>query len=69
MKQAAYDCSALADRMGDIWNFDYVKKMMLEAIGNIAVAVRDKDAILALDIQSDLMWVYDVISSIREVEE
>lgn len=61
----AYDCSQLADRLG-IWNLAGVKKTMLEAIGNIAVAVHDKDTDRMAKIQCDLMWCYEVFDTIKE---
>ena len=61
----AYDCSQLADRLGT-WNLASVKKTMLEAIGNIAVAVHDKDTDRMAKIQCDLMWCYEVFDTIKE---
>lgn len=62
-----YDCSQLAERMNDgIWTLAIVKKTMLEAIGNIAVAVHDKDADQMMKIQCDLMWCYDIFNTIKE---
>ena len=55
----AYDCSRFAERLG-IWNLEIVKKTMLEAIANIAVAVHDKDTDRMAKIQCDLMWCYDM---------
>lgn len=60
-----YDCSRLAERLG-IWELACVKKTMLEAIGNIAVAVHDKDASRMMEIQCDLMWCYDIFDTIKE---
>lgn len=61
-----YDCSALAERMNGIWSLAIVKKTMLEAIGNIAVAVHDKDTDRMAAIQCDLMWCYEFFDTIKE---
>lgn len=60
-----YDLSAFAERLG-IWNLEIVKKTMLEAIANIAVAVHDKDTDRMAKIQCDLMWCYDIFDTIKE---
>ena len=71
MKKKIYNTAKFAERMGDLLSLDYLKSTMLEAIGNIAVAVRDKDADRAIKIQTELMWVYEVFGTIeeREVEQ
>lgn len=66
---STYDCSKLAERMNGLWTLAFVKKTMLEAIANIASAVKDKDADRALAIQADLMWCYDVFDTIKEVKQ
>lgn len=68
MKKTVYDTTRFAERMCGIWTLGCLKRTMLEAIGNIAAAVRDKDADRAIRIQTDLMWVYDVFSTIDEKE-
>lgn len=68
MKKTCYDTAKFAQRMCGVWTLGCLKQTMLEAIGNIAVAVRDKDAERAIRIQTDLMWVYDVFSTIEERE-
>ena len=42
--------------------------MLFRSIGDIAIAVRDKDADRALAIQASLMWVYKYIDAIVEME-
>ena len=71
MKKIVYDTTKLSECIGDLLSFSYLKRMMLEAIGNIAVAVKDKDAARAMEIQSNLMWVYEVLGTIKakEVEQ
>lgn len=64
-----YDCTKLSERMNGLWTLAYVKKTMLEAIANIAVAVHDKDTDRMAEIQCDLMWCYEVFDTIREVEQ
>ena len=61
-----YDCSQLAERMNGIWTLGFVKKTMLEAIANIAVAVHDKDTDRMASIQCDLMWCYEIFDTIKE---
>ena len=60
-----YDCTKLAEFLGT-WNLASVKKTMLEAIGNIAVAVQDKDTDRMARIQCDLMWCYEIFDTIKE---
>lgn len=60
-----YDCTQLAERLG-VWNLASVKKTMLEAIANIAVAVHDKDTDRMASIQCDLMWCYEIFDTIKE---
>ena len=60
-----YDCSKLAERL-ESWSLAIVKKTMLEAIGNIAVAVHDKDTDQMMKIQCDLMWCYEIFDTIKE---
>lgn len=62
-----FDHSKLAERLGT-WGLSTVKKTMLEAIANIAIAVHDKDADRALEIQTDLMWCYGIFDTIKEEE-
>lgn len=70
MKKTVYDCSALAERMnGGLWTLAFVKKTMLEAIANIAVAVHDNDTDRMAKIQCDLMWCYGVFDTIKEVKQ
>lgn len=69
MKKTVYDCSALAEKLKDWQPLADIKATMLEAIANIAVAVKDKDADRALAIQADLMWCYEVFDTIKEVEQ
>lgn len=69
MKKTVYDCSALAGKLEGWSSLSAVKASMLEAIANIAVAVSDKDANKALDIQCELMWVFEVLNTIEEVEQ
>lgn len=64
-----YDCTKLAERMNELWTLAVVKKTMLEAIANIAVAVHDNDTNRMAKIQCDLMWCYEVFDTIREVEQ
>lgn len=67
MKKTVYDCSALVERMnGSLWTLAFVKKTMLVAIGNIAVAVHDKDTDRMASIQCDLMWCYEIFDTIKE---
>lgn len=61
-----YDCSALAEKLIGWQPLANVKTTMLEAIANIAVAVKDKDADRALAIQADLMWCYEIFDTIKE---
>lgn len=61
-----YDCSRLADKLIGWQSLADFKKTMLEAIANIAVAVKDKDADRALAIQAELMWCYEVFDTIKE---
>lgn len=68
MKKKIYNTAKFAERMGDLWSLNYLKSMMLEAIGNIAVAVRDRDADHAIKVQTDLMWVYEMFGTIEEKE-
>lgn len=68
MKKTIYDTSKLAERMGCLWTLSDVKNTMLEAIGNIAVAVQDKDTDRMASIQCDLMWCYDIFNTIKEKE-
>lgn len=68
MKKIVYDTTKFAERMGDLWSLGFLKRTMLEAIGNIAVAVHDKDADRAMKIQCDLMWVFEVFGTIEEKE-
>lgn len=67
--KTTYDCSALAEKLDGWATLETVKISMLEAIGNIAVAVSDKDANRVLEIQSDLMWVYEALDTIKERKE
>lgn len=67
MKKTVYDTSKLTERLG-LWNLALVKKTFLEAIGNIAVAVHDKDTDRMTRIQCDLMWCYEVFDTIKEKE-
>lgn len=69
MKKTVYDCSALARKLEGWGSLSTVKASMLEAIANIAVAISDKDAGKALDIQCELMWVFEVLNTIKEVEQ
>lgn len=61
-----YDCSRLAERMNELGGMAEVKKTMLEAIANIAVAVHDKDTDRMASIQCDLMWCYEIFDTIKE---
>lgn len=61
-----YDCTKLAERMNGLWTLAAVKKTMLEAISNIAVAVHDKDTDQMMKIQCDLMWCYEIFDTIKE---
>lgn len=69
MKKTVYDFSIFAERMNEIWDLATIKKTMLEAIGNIAVAVHDKDTDRMAKIQCDLMWCYKAFDTIKEVEQ
>lgn len=71
MTKKVYDTAKFSERMGEIWSLGYLKCVMLEAIGNIAVAVKDKDADRLMEIQCDLMWCYEIFGTIeeREVEQ
>ena len=64
-----YDCSQLAEKLIGWQPLTDLKTTMLEAIANIAIAVKDKDANRALEIQADLMWCYEVFDTIKEVEQ
>ncbi len=55
--------------MNGVWDLATIKKTMLEAIGNIAVAVHDKDTDCMAKIQCDLMWCYEFFDTIKEVEQ
>ncbi|WP_167761854.1 hypothetical protein [Barnesiella sp. WM24] len=55
MKKTVYDFSIFAERMNEIWDLATIKKTILEAVGNIAVAVHDKDTDRMAKIQCDLM--------------
>lgn len=68
MNKKIYDTAKFAVSVGDSGSLDSLKITMLEAIGNIAVAVRDKDADLAVNVQTDLLWVYEVFGTIEERE-
>lgn len=59
MKKTVYDFSIFAERMNEIWDLATIKKTILEAVGNIAVAVHDKDTDRMAKIQCDLMWCYE----------
>lgn len=61
-----YDCSALTEKLIGWQPLAALKTTMLEAIANIAVAVKDKDANRALAIQADLMWRYEIFDTIKE---
>jgi len=68
VKKTVYDTTKFAERMYGLWSLDCLKQTMLKAIGNIAVAVHDKDAERAMKIQCDLLWVLEVFSTIEEKE-
>lgn len=61
-----YDLSAFAAELEKWRPIASVKKTMLEAIANIAVAVRGNDTELMSQIQCDLMWCYDIFDTIKE---
>lgn len=61
-----YDCSQLGDKLIGWQPLADFKKTMLEAIGNIAVAVHDKDTDRMASIQCDLMWCYEIFDTIKE---
>lgn len=66
MKKTVYDFSIFAERMNEKWDLATIKKTMLEAIANIAVAVHDKDTDRMASIQCDLMWCYEIFDTIKE---
>ena len=68
MKKSIYDTTKLAERIDGVLSLKDIKSDMLEAIGNIAVAVHDRNADLALEIQTDLMWVFEIFGTIEERE-
>lgn len=68
MKKTVYDYSALTKKLAEWEPLANLKLTMLEAIGDITIAVRDKDADRALAIQASLMWVYKYIDVIVEME-
>lgn len=61
-----YDLSAFAAELEKWRPIASVKKTMLEAIANIAVAVQGNDTDLMAQIQCDLMWCYDIFDTIKE---
>lgn len=61
-----YDLSAFVAELAKWRPIADVKKTMLEAIANIAVAVRGNDTELMAQIQCDLMWCYDIFDTIKE---
>lgn len=61
-----YDLSAFAAELEKWRPIAAVKKTMLEAIANIAVAVQGNDTDLMAQIQCDLMWCYDIFETIKE---
>lgn len=61
-----YDLSAFAAELEKWRPIASVKKTMLEAIANIAVAVHDKDTDRMASIQCDLMWCYEIFDTIKE---
>lgn len=61
-----YDLSAFAAELEKWRPIASVKKTMLEAIANIAVAVQGNDTDLMASIQCDLMWCYDIFDTIKE---
>lgn len=68
MKKKVYDTTKFAERIDGALSLKDIKSDMLEAIGNIAVAVHDRNANLALEIQTDLMWVFEIFGTIEERE-
>lgn len=63
-----YDFTQLSKRLAEWQPLTEIKATMLEAIANIAVAVKNGDADRALAIQSELMWCYNFFDKIKEVE-
>lgn len=61
-----YDLSAFAAELEKWRPIASVKKTMLEAIANIAVAVQGNDTDLMAQIQCDLMWCYGIFDTIKE---
>lgn len=69
MSKVVYDCTKLAEKLDGWSTLDFVKSTMLEAIGNLSVAFTDKDANRMLELQCDLMWVFEVLNTIKEVKQ
>lgn len=69
MSLPVYDCTKLAEKLDGWATLDYVKSTMLEAIGNLSVAFTDKDANRMLELQCDLMWVFEALDAIKEVKQ
>ena len=55
MKRKVYDTTKFAERIDGALSLKDIKSDMLEYIGNIAVAVHDRNTDLALEIQTDIM--------------
>lgn len=68
MKKTVYDTTKFAELVSEWGSLASLKQTLLEAIGNIAVAVRDRDADRAISIQTDLMWAVEAIGTIEERE-
>lgn len=68
MKKTVYDTTKFAELISGWGSLASLKQIMLEAIGNIAVAVSDRDTDRVISIQTDLMWVVEVLGAIEEME-